>query len=108
MVKTRQEIENVISRYRRALSALGITAEQVILFGSYATGKAREISDIDLLIVSSDFRGKNIRERLELLGVGAVRIMEAIQAYGLTPEEVSSEEKSSFVKAILEEGRIAA
>jgi len=54
MVKTRQEIENVISRYRRALSALGITAEQVILFGSYATGKAREISDIDLLIVLSE------------------------------------------------------
>ena len=108
MVKTRQEIERVINKYKGALSALGITAERIILFGSYATGKAKEFSDIDLLIVSSDFRGKNIRERLELLGVGAVRIMEPIQAYGLTPEEVTSEEKSSFVKAILEEGRVTA
>ncbi len=54
MVKTRQEIENVISRYRRALSALGITAEQVILFGSYAYGKPTEDSDIDLFIVAKD------------------------------------------------------
>lgn len=108
MVKTRKEIERVIDKYRSVLSALGITAERVILFGSYATGKAKEFSDIDLLIVSSDFQSKNIRERLELLGVGAVRIMEPIQAYGLTPEEVASEEKSSFVKAILEEGRVSA
>jgi predicted nucleotidyltransferase len=108
MVKTRQEIKQVIDEYRSVLSALGVTAEQVVLFGSYATGKAKEFSDIDLLIISSDFQGKNIRERLELLGVGAVRIMEPIQAYGLTPEEVASEEKSSFVKAILEEGRVSA
>ena len=108
MVKTRQEIDKVINRYKDALSALGITAEQVILFGSYATGKAEEMSDIDLLIVSSDFGGKNVRERLELLGVGAVRIMEPIQAYGLTPEEMVSREKSSFLKEILEYGRVAA
>ena len=108
MVKTRQEIKQGIDKYRSVLSALGVTAERVVLFGSYATGKAKEFSDIDLLIISSDFQGKNIRERLELLGVGAVRIMEPIQAYGLTPEEVASEEKSSFVKAILEEGRVSA
>ena len=108
MVKTRHEIKQVIDKYRSILSALGVTAERVVLFGSYATGKAKEFSDIDLLIISSDFQGKNIRERLELLGVGAVCIMEPIQAYGLTPEEVASEEKSSFVKAILEEGRVSA
>jgi len=108
MVKTRQEIDNVISRYKGALSALGITAEQVILFGSYAIGKAKEMSDIDVLIVSSDFRGKNVRERLELLGIAAIRIMEPIQAHGFTPEEMVSGEKSSFLKEILEYGRVAA
>jgi len=107
MVKTGQEINQVIDKYKKVLSALGVTAERVILFGSYATGKAEEFSDIDLLIISSDFQGKNIRERLELLGVGAVRIMEPIQAYGLTPEEMASEGKSSFVKAILKEGRVS-
>ena len=65
MVKTRQEIKQVIDKYRSVLSALGVTAERVVLFGSYATGKAKEFSDIDLLIISSDFQGKNIRERLE-------------------------------------------
>jgi len=107
MVKTRQEIENVLDKYRGALSALGIAAEQIILFGSYATGKAKEMSDIDVVIVSSDFQGKNVRERLELLGVAAVRIMEPIQAYGFTPEEMVSGEKSSFLKEVLEYGRVA-
>ncbi len=108
MVKTRQEIDKVLDKYRGALSDLGIVAEQVILFGSYATEKAKEMSDIDVLIVSSDFRGKNVRERLELLGVAAVRIMEPIQAYGFTPEEMLSGEKSSFLKEILEYSRVAA
>ena len=61
-----------------------------------------------MLIVSSDFRGKNVRERLELLGIAAIRIMEPIQAFGLTPEEMASGEKSSFLKEILEYGRVAA
>jgi len=108
MVKTGQEIDKVLDRYKDALSALGIIPEQVILFGSYATGTAKEMSDIDVLVVSSDFRGKNVRERLELLGVAAVRIMEPIQAYGLTPEELASGEKSSFLKEILENSRVAA
>jgi predicted nucleotidyltransferase len=108
MVKTKREIGKVLDRYRVALSALGIAAEQVILFGSYATGKAKEMSDIDVLIVSSDFQGKNVRERLELLGVAAIRIMEPIQAYGFTPGEMLSGQKSAFLKEILEYVRVAA
>jgi hypothetical protein len=61
-----------------------------------------------LIIISSDFEGKNIRERLELLGIASARIMEPVQALGLTPEEIDSHDKSSFIKEVLEYGKAAA
>ena len=46
--------------------------------------KAREGSDIDLLIVSSNFETLNTRERLELLGVAAARLWQPIEAVACT------------------------
>jgi hypothetical protein len=57
-------------------------------------------SDIDLVIVSPDFEGMNIRQRLELSGLVSVRILEPIQAYGLTPEEVEKHQTNSFWKVL--------
>jgi len=108
LVKTGQEVEVIIREYKKTLMSLGINSERIILYGSFAQGKAREDSDIDLIIVSKDFEGKNIRERLEILGIAAVRIMQPIQAQGYTPEEIDSEEKSSFIKEVLEYGKVAA
>jgi uncharacterized protein len=107
MVKTRQEIEVIINKYRDALEALGIRPEKIILYGSYAKGTAREDSDIDLIIVSPDFSGKDLRERLEILGIAAARIMEPIQAQGFTHQEIDPEKRSSFIEEVLEYGEAA-
>lgn len=40
-----------------------IKADKVILFGSYATGKATEHSDIDLILVSKKFKGRDFFSR---------------------------------------------
>jgi predicted nucleotidyltransferase len=53
---------------------MGIRVERALLFGSYARGAEREGSDIDVLIVSSDFSVLNARERLEYLGTAAARL----------------------------------
>jgi len=107
LVKTRQEVEIIIKEYKKALVSLGIDPERVILYGSFAQGQAREDSDIDLIVVSKDFEGKNLRERLEILGIAASRIMQPVQAQGYTPQEIDSEEKSSFIKEILKYGKVA-
>ncbi len=44
------------------LGEVGISVEKIIIFGSYARGKERADSDIDIIIVSKDFRGKDIFE----------------------------------------------
>lgn len=108
MVKTGQEIEEIIKQYTSKLVDLGMGVERVILFGSYAKGHPREDSDIDLIVVSKDFEKMNIRERLEILGIASARIMQPIQAKGYTPQEMESKEKDSFLAEVLESSKIAA
>lgn len=104
MYKTRLQIKDTIEEYKHALRMLGIRAERVILYGSFARGSQREDSDIDLLVVSSDFQKMNLRERLEVLGMAAARIMKPIEAQGYTPEETETALRPSFLKEILEAG----
>ncbi|MFQ5796013.1 MAG: nucleotidyltransferase domain-containing protein [Candidatus Bipolaricaulia bacterium] len=77
----------VIERFKQQLMAMDLRPERLILFGSWAHGGGESWSDIDLVVISQDFRGKDLRERLELLGVAAARILEPIEAFGVTPEE---------------------
>jgi len=102
MAEAGLQIEGIIKRYSQQLEKLGIKPEQMILYGSFAKGMAQEGSDIDLLIVSEDFQAMNLRERSELLGIAAARILEPIQAEGLTPQEVG--ESEDFLEEILQAG----
>lgn len=105
MHKTGYEIKEIIEEYKNALKAQGINAERVILYGSFARGAQREDSDIDLVIVSNDFQGMNLRERLEALGIAAARIMKPIEARGYTVQEIEAIPLStSFLKEILTVG----
>ena len=65
MVKTEREIEEIISRYTIEIEKMGIKPQKILLYGSYAKGNPREDSDIDLVVVSDNFKDMNIRERLE-------------------------------------------
>ena len=98
------QVKEVIEEYKQALRTLGINVERVILYGSYAKANQREDSDIDLVIISNDFRKMNLRERLEVLGIAAARMMKPIEAKGYTPEEIDMPSEASFLKEILEVG----
>ena len=102
MAERPPELEGVIARYRDELGKLGVRVERVYLFGSHKDGTQREGSDIDLVVVSSDFARLGDLERLETLGVAAARILEPIEAAGFTPEEVEEGRLTSFWKHVLD------
>jgi predicted nucleotidyltransferase len=77
-----------------------IHAERIILYGSYARGNPGEDSDIDLIVISSDFKNMNIRERLEISGLAAGNVFEPIEALGYTPQEILKK-KETFLEAII-------
>ena len=104
MHKSRSEIKEIIEEYKEALQKLGVNVKRIILYGSFAKGIQREDSDIDLIVVSNDFRDMNLRERAEILGIAAVRIMRSVEAKGYTPRELRMVAQASFLKEILNIG----
>lgn len=96
------ELTEIIQRFRHILEKSGIRCEKILLYGSQRWGKAEEGSDVDLIIVSSDWARYSWRGRLELLGVMAARILEPIQSQGFTPNEIEQREISPFWQHILD------
>ncbi|PKL47204.1 MAG: hypothetical protein CVV39_06115 [Planctomycetes bacterium HGW-Planctomycetes-1] len=72
-------IINDVKKYLNKLSETGLTVNFGVVFGSYATGSATELSDIDLIVVSSDFDGKISREQVKKLWQIAARVDSRIE-----------------------------
>lgn len=92
-----KEIYQVITEYKKRLGALGIKAKKIFLYGSHALGTAREDSDIDLLVVSDDFKDKDLWEKQCLLGHARMGIKRPMEIQGLTEEEFEAEYSGTFI-----------
>lgn len=88
----------IIKRFVAALSKEGITIDKIILYGSYAKGKARPDSDIDVAVVSRDF-GKDRTEEGMLLFRIAGEIDPRIEP---VPLSVESYKNDTWVPLIYE------
>lgn len=104
MHKAGYEVKDVIKEYKKSLKNLGVNVKRVILYGSFAKGSQREDSDIDLIVISDDFEKMDLRKRLEVLGIAAVRIMKPIEARGYTSRELKTATQPSFLNEILKVG----
>ena len=103
MAQTTPELEQMLRRFRKQLEKMEIQVEQLLLFGSQADGTAQEGSDIDLIVISEDWEKFSRRERLEILGVAAARILEPVQAQGFTQDEISSRQTTLFWEEIIKD-----
>jgi predicted nucleotidyltransferase len=106
MAETTPDVKRMVKRYRLQLQKMGIRPTRVLLYGSQAMGTAREGSDIDLIVISSDWQKYNQRQRLELLGIAAARILEPIQAQGFTPNEIKQKKIAPFWEQVMKEQAI--
>ena len=59
-------INEIIHFLKDLLIKNGLNIDSIALFGSALTGEMNEDSDIDLVIISSDFSNKDIFERSEM------------------------------------------
>lgn len=59
-------IDEVIDFLKRSLIKSGIHVHSIALFGSALTGKMDKDSDIDLIIISSDFINLDLFERAKM------------------------------------------
>jgi predicted nucleotidyltransferase len=99
--KADKRIEQTIKSYIEQLESIGVHVQQAILFGSYATGKYDEWSDIDLAIVSDDFAGNRFNDRNKIRKV-TLQVNSNISPIPFRPEDFN--DSNYFVKEILETG----
>lgn len=107
MAKRTPELKRIVNRYRAQLEKMGIRPARILVYGSQAAGTAREGSDIDLIVISGDWKKYNQRERLELLGIASARILEPVQAQGFTPNEIRTKKIMPFWEQIIKEQAVA-
>jgi len=87
----------------------GISLDKIVIFGSLARGMEREDSDIDIIIVSKDFRKKSIFERVELItGIGRELVRRTKKPYDMLFISDQEWEKgnSLVINAAKKEGQI--
>lgn len=77
----------------------------VVLYGSYAKGKASDLSDVDVAVFSDDF-GKNIFEEMTNLFKLRRKIDTDIEPLPFTKKAYFEHEKADFVSEILSNGKI--
>jgi uncharacterized protein len=89
MVK--RKIRAAVGFLDRCLRQGGVTPSKIILFGSQAKGKATGESDIDVVIISEDFRNKDILERAAMTKEAEIKTLKKfmipLDILTLTPEE---------------------
>lgn len=84
-----------------------IDLQKVILFGSYARGIANEDSDIDLVVLSDDFKKMPFDKRLDLLIDAREHPLThkfAIDVFGYTPKEFAEASPLTTLGEIKEMG----
>jgi uncharacterized protein len=99
--KADRKIEKSVKSYIAQLEGIGIHVQQAILFGSYASGKFDEWSDIDLAIVSNDFAGNRFEDRNKIRRI-TLQVNSDISPMPFRPEDFN--DSDYFVKKILETG----
>ena len=88
----KKDVLNILKHLKELLERNNVHVDQLILFGSWAKGTQQEGSDIDVVVVSKDFNGKDYWNRINILSEAIYQVFEPIQAVAMTPQEWESKE----------------
>jgi predicted nucleotidyltransferase len=99
-----ESIVTTVRNYMRALRDHGFAVHLGVVFGSQATGKADEWSDIDLLVVSPRFDGRRNRQDVDLLWRLAARTDSRIEPVPCGEQQWQEDSSSAIVEIARREG----
>lgn len=79
--------KELLRQYSQELKKAQIPVEKLILFGSYAKGKPKPWSDLDVCVVSKKFGKNSFREMVRLSHIAA-RVDSLIEAHPYHPRDL--------------------
>jgi len=97
-----KSVENYIDAIKRA----GIGVEFVVVFGSQVRGKTHEWSDIDLMVVASEFDNMNDRSVINLLWHLAASVDSRIEPIPCGSRQWREDDMSAVIELARREGEI--
>lgn len=101
----KKQTEKYIKEYAIRLKA-DLSSYKIILYGSYVRGTYKPgESDVDLLVISKDFKKMDENERLDLLYKNTVGLPLDWHIYGFTPDEVKKISPLNTLSEALRTGR---
>ncbi len=83
----KKTVVDIVAEFARELQGSGIHPQRIILFGSQAAGTATEASDIDVVVISDGFSGKDYWERIDILTEAIYAVYAPLEAIAMTPDE---------------------
>ncbi|MBI2876277.1 MAG: nucleotidyltransferase domain-containing protein [Candidatus Tectomicrobia bacterium] len=98
-------VVTAVRNYLRTLQGHGIVVSFGVVFGSWATEKADEWSDIDLLVVSPNFDGPRNRQDVDLLWRLAARCDSRIEPIPCGERQWEEDDSSAIVEIARREGK---
>lgn len=90
MAYTKDEVLKMINRFRKEIEGM-LHTDRVYLFGSYATGHAKDYSDIDVAIVSADITDENYFDMKSKIFKKAVEMDSHIEPLCFSKEEFDND-----------------
>jgi uncharacterized protein len=90
----KKAVVEILDRLRREIENRGIKPQKIILYGSHVAGSNVKGSDIDVVIIASDFATKTHWERIDILADAIYEIFAPVEAVAMTPEEWESGDSS--------------
>lgn len=103
-----EKLKETIEYFTNQLLLGGLKISKIILFGSQASGTATNESDIDIAVVSEDFEGKNIFEKVKLLNKADAKTIKKflvpLDVILLSENELNNE--SSIIAGYIRQGKV--
>lgn len=100
MDRKKINLKKIVKAYLKNMPK-NIKVVGIFLFGSYATGRIREDSDVDIIVISPDFKKTPFIKRLELLshvqGAGEITRSVPMDIFGYTLKEFKEIDKESVI-----------
>lgn len=103
---TQAEIRKITKELVKLLTANKVAVDRIILYGSYATGKQRKHSDIDIAVISPSFKNKKIIDIQEELARAFSKYLSIIEPVGYSPEDFHSAEPETLIGEIKKSGKL--
>jgi len=97
------EVKNKIKNYLALLLKAGVKIEKAYLFGSYARNESNDNSDIDLMLVSSNFDNQN-DEMIGLLWKFTRLVDTRIEPFAVGLEKFETDFISPIIQNVRREG----